>query len=101
VRRDDSAGAGNKSGSGHNPTHGPDAKKLLHHLVGDFEHAKAAPRLGGLEVDHRIEFGCLHDRQIGGFSPLNRLDQELSRVKHLHEGYAGLNGISIMNSEPG
>ena len=47
--------------------------RLFNHLVGghlhDLRHCEVQ-RLGGLEVDHELEFGGLHDRQVGGFLTL-------------------------------
>src|SRR5256885_2485950 len=40
---------------------------LLDHLIGDGEQPwrKAeAERLGGIEVDHELKLGCLHDRKV-------------------------------------
>jgi hypothetical protein len=31
--------------------------------------AVKAERVGGLEVDQEFKIGCLHDRQVAGFSP--------------------------------
>ena len=46
---------------------------LFDHLVGshlhDQRHGKIEP-LGGLEVDHELEFGGLHDWQVGRFLAL-------------------------------
>jgi hypothetical protein len=47
--------------------------RLFNHLVGghlhDLRH-REVQRLGGLEVDHELEFGGLHNRQVGGFFTL-------------------------------
>src|SRR5262249_61316425 len=63
------------------PTHGPQCAKCrqstrsLDHLIGSHEkivrHGQAK-RLCCLEIDDYLEFGGLHDRQIGGlFAPEN------------------------------
>ena len=41
---------------------------LFDHLVGDGEQCRRnfePERLGGLEIEHELEFGRLHDRQFG------------------------------------
>ena len=46
---------------------GEQKRSLFDQLVCDGEHARRngeAERLGGLEVDHELEFGGLYDRQI-------------------------------------
>src|SRR6266446_6582357 len=43
---------------------------LFDHLVSEREQRRRyfeAERLGSLEVDHELEFGGLHNRQVGGF----------------------------------
>src|SRR5215212_8769992 len=55
--------------SGHSPT----SARLFNYLVGEREDLVRnfdAERLGGLEVKHQLEFGGLHDRQIGGLLAL-------------------------------
>jgi hypothetical protein len=47
--------------------------RLFDHLVGKREHPVGhleAERLGGLEIEHELEFGGLHDRQVGGLLAL-------------------------------
>src|SRR5262249_25683080 len=46
---------------------------LFDHLVCDGEYARRngeAERLGGVKVDHELELGRLHDRQVGGLGTL-------------------------------
>src|SRR5262249_13019994 len=48
-------------------------EKLLDHLVSDGEHARRnseAKRLGGLEIDHQVQFRGLQYGQIGRFRTL-------------------------------
>jgi len=42
----------------------------LYHLIGNRGAALAAECLGAVEIDHELEFGGLHDRQIGGLLAL-------------------------------
>src|SRR5215813_11480903 len=47
----------------------PSRLMSLDHLVGNGEQLvwhREAERLGGLEIDHQLEFGGLHHRQVGG-----------------------------------
>ena len=47
-----------------------DIGTLFDHLAGFDEQRRRhrqSERLGGLQIDHEIEFGRLHDRQVGGF----------------------------------
>src|SRR5262245_2073900 len=55
------------------PPSRPRAVSLFDHLVGKREHLVRnidAERIRGLEVDHQLEFGRLHDRQVGNLFPL-------------------------------
>ena len=60
--------------SGKNRTHTPQQTvSLFDHVVGERQQLRwhfEAERPGGPEVDHELEFGGLHDRQIGGLLPL-------------------------------
>jgi hypothetical protein len=52
------------------------AKVLFDPLVGDRQHTRRhfdAERLCGLEVEHKVKFGRLHHRQIGGLDALEDL----------------------------
>ena len=43
---------------------------LFDHLVGECEHCRRdgkAERLGGFEINHELELGSLHNRQVSGF----------------------------------
>src|SRR5271169_3231618 len=76
----------------HKRTHAPQQTvSLFDHVVGECQQLRwhfEAERLGGLEVDHELEFGGLHDRQVGGLLPLEnppRVDASLA----IGVGYAG------------
>ncbi len=57
--------------TGHKETHASEQKALsLDHLLSDgqqFIRYGEAKRLGGLEIDYKLEFGRLLHRQVGGF----------------------------------
>jgi hypothetical protein len=51
------------------------ASSCDHRTCNHFE----AERLGGLEVDHELEFGGLHDRQVGRFLALENPSGDYAR----------------------
>ena len=61
------------SALGHNRTYAVQQKGCYSITSSAGEHARRdgdAERLRGVQIDHELEFGRLHDRQVGGFGAL-------------------------------